>query len=411
VPHSAVVDGRVRRPRLTSAYLLGSVLAMIVATPAAATTPAPTGGAVAGPTPKIKALQCRTACMGVMAGHIGSRVRVKGVKGKSLKRIDSVVFEGAPGAADDVSVPPLRAKKKYVDARVPRTAVTGPVMLVSTDGAESAPTAVPLTIDPTPVAPKSTAGGLGIDVEVQGNRVFYGAERKAQVSYIVRDNEPVTVAVELVRLSDGVAITRWEPGAVTPGVPQTIDWDGTADGKVQKDGRYAFRVFATSASGATASSAQATAPGTPAKAVPGSFLFQRNIFPIRGSHYFGTGAAAFGGGRGHQGQDVFAKCGTPLVAAHAGRVKFKRYQSAAGNYLVIDGDHTGYDFAYMHMREAALVDQGDHVYTGQPIGFVGDTGHADGCHLHFEAWTGPGWYSGGSPIDPLPVLSAWDKTS
>ena len=134
-------------------------------------------------------------------------------------------------------------------------------------------------------------------------------------------------------------------------MPQTIVWDGTADGKVQKDGRYAFRVFATSASGATASSAQATAPGTPAKAVPGSFLFQRNIFPIRGSHYFGTGAAAFGGGRGHQGQDVFAKCGTPLVAAHAGRVKFKQYQSAAGNYLVIDGDHTGYDFAYMHMRD------------------------------------------------------------
>src|SRR3954451_4693250 len=382
---------------------LGSVLAAIVATPAAAATP-PTGGAVAGPAPRIKALQCRTACMGARAGHIGSRVGVKGAKGMSLKGIDSVVFEASPGAADDVAVPPLRAKKKYVDARVPRTAVTGPVMLVSTDGAESAPTAVPLTIDPTPMAPKSTARGLGIDVEVQGNRVFYGAERKAQVSYIVRDNEPVTVAVELVRLSDGLAITRWEPGAVTPGVPQTITWDGTADGKVQKDGRYAFRVFATSASGATASSAQATAPGTPAKAVPGSFLFQRNIFPIRGSHYFGTGAAAFGGGRGHQGQDVFAKCGTPLVAAHAGRVKFKRYQSAAGNYLVIDGDHTGYDFAYMHMREAALVDQGAKIYTGRPIGCVVDPGHADGCHLRFESWPARGWYSGGAPTDPLPVL-------
>jgi hypothetical protein len=409
VPHSAVVDDRVRRPRLTSAYLLGSVLAAVAVAPAAAATP-PTGGAVAGPAPTIKALQCRTACMGLTAGHIGSRVRLQGAKGKSLKGIDSVVFEGAPGAADDVAVPPLRAKKKYVDARVPRTAVTGPVMLVSADGAESAPTPLPLTIDPTPVAPRS-GGGLGVDVEVQGNRVFYGGVRQAQVSYIVRDSEPVTVAVDLVRLSDGVAVTRWEPGAVTPGVPQTITWDGTADGKVQRDGRYAFRVYATSASGATASSAQAPAPGTPAKAVPGSFLFQRNIFPIRGSHYFGTGAAAFGGGRGHQGQDVFAKCGTPLVAAHAGRVKFKQYQSAAGNYLVIDGDHTGYDFAYMHMREAALVNQGDHVYTGQPIGFVGDTGHADGCHLHFEAWTPPGWYSGGAPVDPLPMLSAWDKTS
>src|SRR3954470_16237378 len=171
--------------------------------------------------------------MGVTAGHIGSRVRLKGMKGKSLKRVDSVVFEGAPGAADDVAVPPLRAKKKYVDARVPRTAITGPVMLVSADGAESAPTAVPLTIDPTPVAPSSTGAGLGIDVEVQGNRVFYGGVRKAQVSYIVRDNEPVTVAVELVRLSDSVSIRRWEPGGMMPGVPRTITWDGTTEGKIQ----------------------------------------------------------------------------------------------------------------------------------------------------------------------------------
>jgi murein DD-endopeptidase MepM/ murein hydrolase activator NlpD len=408
VPHFAVVDGRVRRLRLTSAYLLGSVFAALAAAPAVASTTPPTGGAAPGPAPKIRALTCRTECMGVTAGHVGSRVRVQG---KALKRTDSVVFEGAPGGADDVSVSPLRAKKTYVDARVPRTAVTGPVMLVSTDGAESAPAPAPLTIDPTPVAPSSSAGGLGIDVEVQGNRVFYGAERQAQVSYVVRDTEPVTVVIELVRLSDGVALVRWEPGAIPPNVPQTVTWDGTAGGKVQQDGRYAFRVFATSQSGATAASAQAPAPGAPAKAVPGSFLFQRNIFPIRGPHYFGTGAAAFGGGRGHQGQDTFAKCGTPLVAARGGVVQYKQYQSAAGYYLVIDGDNTGYDFAYMHLREAALVNPGDHVYTGQPIGFVGDTGHADGCHLHFEVWKAPGWYSGGSPIDPLPLLTAWDKTS
>src|SRR4051812_50096105 len=92
---------------------------MIVATPAAATTPAPTGGAVAGPTPKIKALQCRTACMGVTAGHIGSRGRVEGMKGKSLKRIDSVVFEGAPGAGGDGSLPPPRGEEKDVDAAGP----------------------------------------------------------------------------------------------------------------------------------------------------------------------------------------------------------------------------------------------------------------------------------------------------
>ena len=409
MPHFAVVDGRAHRPRWTSAYVLGSLVTVLAATPATAATP-PTGGALASPTPRVRTLQCRTACMGMTAGHTGSRVRVRG---KALKRVDSVVFQGAAGGADDVSVAPLRARKTYVDARVPRTAVSGPVQLVSRDGAESLPTPVPLTIDPTPAEPATTSDGLGIDVEVQGNRVFYGAERQAQVSYLVRGSDPVSVAIELVRLSDGVAIVRWEPGPVAPNTPQTITWDGTAGGKVQRDGRYAFRIFAQSASGATASSSQvpATTTTTPPARTPGSFMFQRNIFPIRGPHTFGTGAAAFGGGRGHQGQDTFAKCGTPMVAATAGVVKFKRYQSRAGNYLVIDGDRTTYDYAYMHLRDAALVEQGDHVYTGQPIGFVGDTGHANGCHLHFEVWAGPGWYSGGNAVDPLPLLQAWDKTS
>jgi murein DD-endopeptidase MepM/ murein hydrolase activator NlpD len=386
--------------------VLGLVIAALASGQATAATP-PTGGAQAGPTPKLRAIACRTACAGVSVARAGSRIRVNG---KALKTVDSVVFQGLPGGADDVSVAPLRARKRYVDARVPRTAVSGPVVVVSVDGAESAPT-VPLTIDTTvPPATSGSGAGLGIDVEVQGNRVFYGAERMAQVSYLVRGSEPAAVAIELVRLSDGLAITRWEPGEVPPETPQTVVWDGTAGGKVQRDGRYAFRVFAQSSTGATASSSQVTAPTT-TKAPPGSFLFQRHIFPIHGAHTFGTGAGTFGGGRGHQGQDTFAKCGTPLVAARAGVVEFKQYHSRAGHYIVIDGDNEGYDYAYMHLRDASLVDKGDHVYTGQPIGYVGDTGRAHGCHLHFEIWKAPGWYTGGSPIDPLPLLQAWDKTS
>jgi murein DD-endopeptidase MepM/ murein hydrolase activator NlpD len=63
----------------------------------------------------------------------------------------------------------------------------------------------------------------------------------------------------------------------------------------------------------------------------------------------------------------------------------------------------------MHLREAALVNEGDRVRTGEPIGCVGDTGSADGCHLHLELWGEPGWYAGGQPFDPLPSLLAWDR--
>lgn len=62
----------------------------------------------------------------------------------------------------------------------------------------------------------------------------------------------------------------------------------------------------------------------------------------------------------------------------------------------------------MHMQEAALVRKGDRVSTGQPLGEVGDTGRATGCHLHFELWSAPGWYAGGSAMNPLPDLRAWD---
>jgi murein DD-endopeptidase MepM/ murein hydrolase activator NlpD len=243
---------------------------------------------------------------------------------------------------------------------------------------------------------------------VQGHKVFFGAQRPAELSYVVGGSRPASVQVELVRDSDGAAVAQWSAGEVAPDVPQTVRWDGTAAGQVAPDGVYRFRVTATDPTGVQArSSAQAS----PDAAAPGAFTFLGNRFPIVGAHRFGEGAARFGGGRGHQGQDVFATCGTPLVAARGGVVEFKQFQARAGNYLVIDGASTGVDFAYMHLRDPALVDKGDRVKTGQLIGYVGDTGDAQGCHLHFEQWTAPGWYRGGKPFDPLPDLRAWDAQS
>lgn len=136
-----------------------------------------------------------------------------------------------------------------------------------------------------------------------------------------------------------------------------------------------------------------------------------HTFPIRGRHDRGRYETNdFGGGRGHRGQDMFARCGTPLVAALGGVVKYAASEGAGGNYLVITGRDRR-DYVYMHMAEPPRLRAGDRVADAQPIGHVGDSGNADGCHLHFELWTAPGWYAGGEPLDTRTLLAAWDAAT
>jgi murein DD-endopeptidase MepM/ murein hydrolase activator NlpD len=138
------------------------------------------------------------------------------------------------------------------------------------------------------------------------------------------------------------------------------------------------------------------------------------VFPVPGTHNYGGSQSRFGAARSghrHQGQDVFAACGERLLSVQAGTVKARGYQgSGAGHYLVIAGADR-LDYVYMHLRKASWAAAGTVVSPGTQIGKVGDSGNASGCHLHFELWTYPGWYSGGAALDPLPSLLAWDAYS
>jgi murein DD-endopeptidase MepM/ murein hydrolase activator NlpD len=133
------------------------------------------------------------------------------------------------------------------------------------------------------------------------------------------------------------------------------------------------------------------------------------VFPIAGPHDLQrTATNGFGGGRGHNGQDMFAACGTPVVASQGGKVRKAGYDPSGGNFIVLTEKETGLDAVYMHLAHTPRVRARETVETDQRIGSVGDTGNAWGCHLHFELWTAPGWFAGGQPFDPLPRLRRWD---
>jgi murein DD-endopeptidase MepM/ murein hydrolase activator NlpD len=145
------------------------------------------------------------------------------------------------------------------------------------------------------------------------------------------------------------------------------------------------------------------------RAQPTSALTAPHRFPLAGAFGWGGPDARFGAkrkGHRHQGQDLTAASGTPVVAPYRGVVVAVQYQAeGAGRYVVIDGED--YDYVFMHLRTGSVVvAEGDRVRTGQQIGQVGSTGESSGPHLHFELWVGA-WFADGHPIDPLPLLQQW----
>jgi len=118
------------------------------------------------------------------------------------------------------------------------------------------------------------------------------------------------------------------------------------------------------------------------------------IWPVRGklSSRFGRR-----NGRGHDGIDIPAKSGTPIVAAAAGRVIHSG--RGLGDYgRVVILKHEGYySTVYAHNRRNR-VEKGEFVEKGEVIGEVGSSGNASGSHVHFEVRMNR------KPLDPLLFL-------
>ena len=102
--------------------------------------------------------------------------------------------------------------------------------------------------------------------------------------------------------------------------------------------------------------------------------------------------------RYHSGLDIdgFGNDGSPVVAAASGTVITASYDSAYGNYVIID--HGDTSTVYAHLSGLA-VSYGDTVSQGQTVGYVGATGRATGTHLHFEVYVGDG------RVDPAQYFS------
>ena len=350
------------------------------------------GGGVGTPDPpELTGVICLERCADVRVATAGSKVQLSG---RSLDGVEEVRFAAASGGR--VAATPSSIGSTVIEVKVPDAAATGTVRARAYGIEAETPKDKPLKIVGAGQIPD--AGEFKLTAaEAIPHQTFYDGLRAPQVSYIFQGESATDVRVEVVnRETREVVDTFIQPDA-EPSTRNVAKWDGlTSDGAQAPGGDYRFQIGNAAGGGTVATE----------DSVFGYHLYR---FPLDSKHSYGDG---YGAGRGHEGQDVFAKCGTPIHAARGGRVQTIDVQSAAGNYIVIDGKGTGVDTFYAHMIRRSPLRRGARVRTGQVIGDVGQTGNASGCHLHFEIWTAPGWYEGGHAMPSVgPLMHNWDSWS
>jgi murein DD-endopeptidase MepM/ murein hydrolase activator NlpD len=129
------------------------------------------------------------------------------------------------------------------------------------------------------------------------------------------------------------------------------------------------------------------------------------VFPVAGGAHYGHDFGNFRADTGfHQGSDLFAPEGTPLVAVQSGVLHNVGWNRLGGWRLWIE-DVNGNWFYYAHLSAfSPIAVDGARVSAGDVVGFVGHTGDAVGgpSHTHFEIHPGGKW-----SVPPYDYLQAW----
>ena len=137
------------------------------------------------------------------------------------------------------------------------------------------------------------------------------------------------------------------------------------------------------------------------------------VFPVYGPVSYGNTFGAFRGdvaGNWHHGDDIFAPLGAPILACADGLVFSVGWNDVGGNRLWLR-DSEGNEFYYAHLSAfTPIARNGMHVKAGEMLGFVGNTGDAQGTptHLHFEVHPSALLFMGyDGAVNPTPYLDAW----
>jgi murein DD-endopeptidase MepM/ murein hydrolase activator NlpD len=242
----------------------------------------------------------------------------------------------------------------------------------------------------------SRRGTLLTSFSVSRRRIFLNG-RPARLRFTLSGRGAVDLRLRVLSAADRSRVATVDLGERTAG-EHSAAFSGLETGALP-EGSYLLHLAARGLRRAATASSTADVE------------ISRYAFPVAGAYDWGGDGSRFGAkrhGHSHQGHDLAAAEGTPVVAPSGGLVEAVQYQAeGAGHYIVLDADDEDRDYVFMHLRTGSIVvEEGDRVRTGQRLGEVGNTGASSGPHLHFEIWVG-GWYSGGEPIDPLPLLQSW----